>query len=449
MIPAVGYDGRRVGVLGLGRSGLAAARALAAGGARPALWDDGEAARTAAAAEGFDLADLREAATQRDLAALIVSPGVPHLFPQPHPAVDAALTAGTPLDNDIGLFFDWVGSLAPDRRPRVVAVTGSNGKSTTTALLAHALAALGAPVGLGGNIGRGVLDLAPLGGDGVYALELSSYQTDVARRLGADVAALTNFSPDHLDRHGGLGGYLAAKRRLFDAARARVIGVGEVEGRFLANACARASVVTVGPDAADLRYRAGRVDGPGYTIDLSAAPALPGAHNAQNAAVVLACLSALGFDPQAAAASFAAFPGLAHRLNRVAEINGVLFVNDSKATNADAASHALAAYRRIRWIAGGRPKEGGISPLAPFFDRIEKAYLIGEAAESFARTIGAAAPHAISGDLATAVAAAAAEAQPGDVVLFSPACASFDQFRDFEARGDAFVGAVRSLSTPS
>lgn len=446
MIPAVGYAGRRVGVLGFGRSGVAAARALAAGGAEPVIWDDGEASRARAAAEGLAVADLREPEAQRGLAALIVSPGFPHLYPKPHAAVAAALAVGTPLDNDIGLFFGWVASLPSDRRPRVAAVTGSNGKSTSTALLAHAAAALGAPTQLGGNIGRGVLDLDPLGPEGVYALELSSYQTDLARRLDADAAALTNFSPDHLDRHGGLGGYLAAKRRLLDQARRRVIGVDEIEGRYLANAYPRETVTTVGrAEGVDLRYAAGAVDSGAARHDLSGAAALPGAHNAQNAAIVAGLLAALGFDLPRAFESFASFGGLAHRLQRVAEIGGVLYVNDSKATNAEATAHALAAYGNIRWIAGGRQKEGGITALAPLFDRVTKAYLIGEAASDFAATLGDAAEHAILGDVDAAVAAAASEAAPGDVVLFSPACASFDQFTDFEARGAAFVAAVERL----
>ncbi len=460
MIAVRGYEGRRVGVLGLGRSGLAAARALRAGEAKPVLWDDGEAARAAAEAEGFAVEDLTREKPWADIPLLVVSPGVPHLPPAAHPAIRAAWAAGALVDNDVSLFFRAVQMTGA--RVRIVAVTGSNGKSTTTALIDHVLGAAGRPRQMGGNIGRGVLDLDPPADGETIVLELSSYQTDLARTLAPDVAVFLNLSPDHLDRHGGLGGYFAAKRRLFElgAPEALVIGVDDDFGRFLAAATDDPS-----EDGARLtRVSAGaKLKGPGRAIfmnrnhltewdgakqaaafDLREAKALPGAHNHQNACAAWAALRALGLGPKAIEAGMRSFPGLPHRLELVGEAKGVRFVNDSKATNADAAEKALLTYERIRWIAGGVPKEGGIAPLAPHFPRVAKAYLIGEAAPAFAETLGGH-PHALCGDLAAALALAAAEAEPGDVVLLSPACASFDQFRDFEARGDAFREAARRI----
>ncbi|TVQ57291.1 MAG: UDP-N-acetylmuramoyl-L-alanine--D-glutamate ligase [Rhodobacteraceae bacterium] len=457
MIAVRGYEGRRVGVLGLGRSGLATARALAAAGATPVCWDDGAAARDAAAAEGFAVEDLTREKPWADTPALIVSPGVPHLHPAPHPAILAACAAGATLDNDVGLFFRALGMT--DAAVRVVAVTGSNGKSTTTALIAHLLRSAGRPVQMGGNIGRGVLDLDPPADGETIVLELSSYQIDLARALAPDVAVFLNLSPDHLDRHGGMGGYFAAKRRLFDlgAAARFVIGVDEPYGRFLAATLRddpetgapvteiAASAKLKGQRAAVFMNKAFLTEWRGgaqaAALDLRAAPALIGAHNHQNACAAYAAARALGLGPKAIEAGLATFPGLAHRLQRLGEKDGVLFVNDSKATNADAAEKALTAFERVRWIAGGRPKEGGIEPLRPHFGRVAKAYLIGEAAAAFAATLGAT-PHALCGDLATAFAQAAAEAEPGEAVLLSPACASFDQFESFERRGEAFAALV-------
>ncbi|MEM8787619.1 MAG: UDP-N-acetylmuramoyl-L-alanine--D-glutamate ligase [Pseudomonadota bacterium] len=460
MIPVRGYADHKVAVLGLGRSGLSTARALRAGGAVPVCWDDGAAARAAAEAEGFALADLTRDAGWEGVVALIVSPGIPHLYPQPHPVVARAWALGVAVDNDIGLFFrscgtdDWD---LMDRPPRIVCVTGSNGKSTTTALIHHCLTRAGVAAQMGGNIGRGVLDLAPPGDGGVVVLELSSYQIELARALAPDLAVFLNFSPDHLDRHGGLGGYFAAKRRLFaeGGPERSVIGVDTVEGAYLANQMRE----EVGSGEPVIRVTAGKARA-GWTVaarkgflaewrrgrqaaslDLRDMANLPGAHNHQNAAAAYATLRSLGLAPRAIEAGLAGFPGLPHRCQIVARRGGVIFVNDSKATNADAAAQALAAFDRIRWIAGGRAKAGGIAPLSGFFSKIAKAYLIGEAASDFARTL-ADTPHAICGDLDSAVRTASAESEPGDTVLLAPACASFDQFDSFEARGDAFVAAV-------
>jgi UDP-N-acetylmuramoylalanine--D-glutamate ligase len=455
-----------VAVLGLGRSGLPAVAALAAGGADVIAWDDGAAARDRAAAEGVALADLTRPRAFEGVAALIVSPGIPHLYPAPHPAIAAAWDAGVAVDNDVGLFFrsfatpDWEEF---ERAPQVVAVTGSNGKSTTTALIGHVVAAAGRPVQVGGNIGRGVLDLDPAEDGMVVVLELSSYQTELARALQPDVAVFLNLTPDHLDRHGGLGGYFAAKARLFTQggpARA-VIGVDEDEGRFLANvmretAGAGDPVIAVsvarklGGDGWSVTARRGflaerRGGRQVAAVDLRDMASLPGAHNHQNACAAWAAARALGLGPKAIEAAMRGFEGLPHRSQHLGERRGVRIVNDSKATNADAAAKALGSFERVRWIAGGRAKAGGIGSLRPLFPRIAKAYLIGEAAAEFAATLGDV-PHVVSGTLEAATRAALAEAAPGETVLLAPACASFDQFASFEERGDAFVRLVREAT---
>jgi UDP-N-acetylmuramoylalanine--D-glutamate ligase len=464
MIPVRGLEGQKVAVLGLGRSGLTAARALAAGGARPVLWDDGAEAREKAAAEGFPLADLSREAAWDGLALLVTSPGIPHLYPAPHPAIARALDLGVPVDNDIGLFFrswgqpDWDSF---DRTPRVVAVTGSNGKSTTTALIHHILAEAGRPAQMAGNIGRGVLDLDPPEDGEVVVLELSSYQTELARALTPDVAVFTNLSPDHLDRHGGMGGYFAAKARLFTQGgpdRA-VVGVDEAEGRFLA------TQLSEGPaDDRVIRISSGtKLERFGWSVfarkgflsewrrgrqvasaDLRAIPGLPGAHNHQNACAAWAAARSLGLAPKEIEAAFSTFAGLPHRSQLVGERGGVRFVNDSKATNVDSAAKALQAFPRIRWIAGGLGKEGGIAALRPHLGSVVKAYLIGHSARDFALQVGDT-PHEICETMDRAVARAAAEAQPGETVLLAPAAASFDQYPNFEKRGEDFAARVAAI----
>ncbi len=462
MIPVQGYAGRRVGVLGLGRSGLATAAALQAGGAMPVLWDDSAEARDRV--QGFAVEDLTRDRAWAGLSLLVTSPGIPHLYPRPHPVIARALALGVPVDNDVGLFFRsfatpaWDGF---DQPPRVIAITGSNGKSTTTALTHHILAEAGRPVQMAGNIGRGVLDLDPGQDGGVVVLELSSYQTELARALTPDVAVFTNLTPDHLDRHGGMGGYFAAKARLFTAGgpdRA-VIGVDEEEGRFLAGALAQ------GPgDDRVIRVSSGqRLDGFGWavfarkghlaewrkgrqvaSVDLRGVPGLPGAHNHQNACAAWAAVRTLGIGPREIEAALHSFQGLPHRSQLVREIAGVRFVNDSKATNTDAAAKALAAFPRIRWIAGGLAKEGGIAALAPQMGSVVKAYLIGHSARDFALQLGST-PHEVCGTMDRAVARAAAEAGPGEVVLLAPAAASFDQYQNFEKRGEDFAARVMAL----
>ena len=459
MIPVQGYQGLTVGVLGLGRSGLATARALAAGGAIPLCWDDNPAARETAEAEGFAVADLTR--EMGSLATLVVSPGIPHLYPKPNPVIAAAYEAGVPVDNDIGLFFRSLGQgewMMHDTPPKVIAITGSNGKSTTTALIHHILEHAGREAQLAGNIGRGVLDIDPPGDGGVVVLELSSYQTDLARALTPDVAVFTNFSPDHLDRHGGIGGYFAAKRRLFaeGGPDRAIIGVDEAEGLYLADQLA----VAPADDRVIRISSARKLTGPGWqvfarkgflseyrkgkqvaSIDLREVKGLPGAHNHQNACAAFAACRTLGLSPRLIEDAFASFGGLPHRSQRIAEKDGVAYVNDSKATNVDSAAKALQAFHNIRWICGGLEKEGGLGPLLPHTSSVSKAYVIGREAANFAIQLTGIEAEVCT-DMETAVARAMAEAQPGDTVLLAPACASFDQYDSFEKRGEDFTNRV-------
>ena len=463
MIPVQGVEGQKVAVLGLGRSGLSAARSLVAGGAEVLVWDDGASGREAAKAEGLTVIDLTRPGALDGCDLLVTSPGIPHLYPAPHKAIAAAYEAGVPVDNDIGLFFRSLGAAGweeLDTPPRVIAVTGSNGKSTTSALIAHILEENGTPVQLAGNIGRGVLDIDPPVDGEVIVLELSSYQTDLARALTPDVAVFTNLSPDHLDRHGGLGGYFAAKRRLFaeGGPDRAVIGVDDPEGAYLAGQMSEGAA-----DGRLIRVSASRkLSGPGWhvfarkgflaewrkgrqigSIDLRGVPGLPGAHNHQNACCAYAAVRALGIAPRIIEKSFHSFKGLPHRSQLIAERNGVKFVNDSKATNVDAAAKALAAFPKIRWICGGLEKDGGLEALTPALGSVVKAYVIGREAEKFALQLTDTESE-ICTTMAVAVARAAAEAEPGDVVLLAPAAASFDQYDNFELRGDDFVACVKA-----
>jgi UDP-N-acetylmuramoylalanine--D-glutamate ligase len=462
MITVQGLRGARVAVLGLGRSGLSAALALREGEATPICWDDNEAARGAAEAEGLICQDLKKHGAFDDIARLIVSPGIPHLYPTPNPVVAAALKAGVPVDNDIGLFFqsfatpEWHNF---ENTPRVIAVTGSNGKSTTSALIHHILTHANRPCQLAGNIGRGVLDIDPAIDGEVVVLELSSYQTELARSLTPDVAVFTNLSPDHLDRHAGMGGYFAAKRRLFaeGGPDRAVIGVDEVEGQFLANQLSEGAVddrvirVSVeekltGPGWQVFarkgflsEYRKGRQAG---SIDLRNIAGLPGAHNHQNACAAYAACRALGIAPKVIEVAFHSFGGLPHRSQTIAEANGVRYVNDSKATNVDSAAKALQAFKNIRWICGGLQKEGGLEPLNAVSGDVKKAYVIGREAAQFAMQLTCETQVCTTMD--AAVSAAMADATDGDVVLLAPAAASFDQYDSFERRGDDFIAEVRA-----
>jgi UDP-N-acetylmuramoylalanine--D-glutamate ligase len=466
MIPVSGFEGQTVAILGLGRTGRAAAAALQAGGARAIVWDDGAAARDAAADDGLDVVDLSKPDAMDGIASLIVSPGIPHLYPSPNPIITAAWAAGVPVDNDIGMFFrsfatrDWDSF---DVAPRVIAITGSNGKSTTSALIHHILIENGRPAQLAGNIGRGVLDIDPAQDGGVVVLELSSYQTELARALTPDVAVFTNLSADHLDRHAGLGGYFAAKRRLLaeGGPDRAVIGVDEPEGQFLCN-----QLIQGPQDDRVIRVSSGqKLTGPGWavfarkgylseyrkgrqvgSIDLRDIKGLPGAHNHQNACAAYAACRTLGLGPKGIEAAMHSYPGLPHRSQLVAERGGVRFVNDSKATNVDSAAKALQAFDKIRWICGGLQKDGGLDGVLPHLGRVAKAYVIGREATDFARQLIDTETE-ICTTMATAVSRAAADAQPGEVVLLAPAAASFDQYDNFEKRGEDFMACVTDAIT--
>ena len=454
MIPVPGFEGRRVAVFGLGRSGITAARALQAGGAIPILWDDGVSGRMQAEAEGFVVEDLTRA-DWSGFAALVLSPGAPLTHPKPHWTVERAHAAGVPVIGDVELFARALDALPQGQRPRVVAITGTNGKSTTTALIGWVLKSAGLSVHIGGNIGIGVLALPAPTPEAVYVIEVSSYQLDLTTTFAPDVAILTNISPDHLDRHGGMEGYVAAKRRIFqaqDGEALALVGVDEVWGQGIA-ADLRAQgrrVETVSTSAAAEGYLAepGQLSLNGQLVaNLSAARSLPGRHNAQNAAFAYAAARALGVSHDAAVEGLLTFPGLAHRMEAVGRLGSIRFINDSKGTNADAARQALASYPSVFWIAGGKAKEGGIDSLRDLFPRVAKAYLIGEAADAFSVTL-ADTPHVVAHTMERAVELAAADAAKAggeQVVLLSPACASFDQFPDFEVRGEAFRAAVLAL----
>ena len=461
MIPVRGYEGSRVAVLGLGRSGLSAARSLEAGGATPICWDDNEAARAKAEEYGFEVLDLARDGAFHGIASLIVSPGIPHLYPAPNRIVAAAQAAGVPVDNDIGLFFrsfasgDWNDFEQP---PRVICVTGSNGKSTTCALIHHILTEAGRASQLAGNIGRGVLDIDPPEDGGAVVLELSSYQTELARALTPDIAVFTNLSPDHLDRHAGLGGYFAAKRRLFaeGGPDRAIIGVDEAEGRFLAGQLSEGAgddrVIQISVDRKLTgpgwqvfarkgflsEYRKGRQTG---SIDLRKIKGLPGAHNHQNACAAYAVCRTMGLAPRVIEDAMHSYPGLPHRSQLIAEANGVSYVNDSKATNVDSALKALQAFQNIRWICGGLEKEGGLSALAPALKNVSRAYVIGREAAQFAMQLEGCETEVCT-TMEGAVRRAHADALPGDTVLLAPGAASFDQYDSFEQRGDDFAACV-------
>ena len=394
-------------------------------------------------------------------ARLVLSPGVPLTHPQPHAVVKAARAADVPVLGDVELFADAVRNMV--ETPKIVAVTGTNGKSTTSALIAHLLATGGAAVRLGGNIGHAVLDLdmPAQGAQTVYVLELSSYQIDLLETLAPDVAVLTNLSPDHLDRHGDMAGYVAAKSRLFDMlapCATAVIGCDDDESRAIADALGAESrqisrIATSGD--ADICWRDGTLmTGKDILADLNNAPALRGAHNGQNAAAATAVLGALGYGTKHLQQALESFPGLAHRLQPVGAFENLIFVNDSKATNAGATQHALAAYENIYWIVGGRAKDDGLSGLDAFYKNVRAAFLIGEAAAQFQNVLESHFTCHMSETLDKAVCDAAEHARADATkdsgkdalvqatVLLSPACASFDQFPDFEARGDAFCAAI-------
>ena len=456
MIPATSFKGRRVALFGVGGSGLATARALLEGGADVVAWDDNPDSVAKAAADGIATQDLR-GAEWHTFASFVLSPGVPLTHPKPHWTVELARAAGVEVIGDIELFSRERMAVAPDAP--FIAITGTNGKSTTTALTAHILKSAGRDAQMGGNIGRAVMTLYPLTPDRFYVVECSSYQIDLAPSINPTAGVLLNLTPDHLDRHGTMQHYAAIKERLVAGSATAIVGVDDTWCAQIADRLERA-----GRDVVRISKRLPLTDGlfaDGTNLMqashgryeriafLEGIGSLRGQHNAQNAlAAVAACLR-VGLDLGEIQAGLESFPGLAHRMEQVGRKDHVLFVNDSKATNADAAAPALSSFPRIYWIAGGLPKEGGIEPLRGYFSRVAKAYLIGEAAPAFSATLGEAVPYEIAGTLAAAVDHAARDAAldaSGEaVVLLSPACASFDQFKNFEVRGAAFRQAVNAI----
>ncbi len=468
MIPVTTFAGKKVAVFGLGGSGLVSASALLAGGADVVAFDDDPASVAKANAAGIPTADLRQIDWAK-IAALVLAPGVALTHPQPHWVVGLARNAGVEVIGDIELFCRERARQAPDSP--FVAVTGTNGKSTTTALIAHLAAAAGMDAQLGGNIGTAILSLAPPRAGHiqplrVHVIECSSYQIDLAPSLDPSIGILINLSADHLDRHGTMENYAAVKERLVagvprqgTAQETAIIGVDDEWSQKIAVrlAQARKHVVRISvrrPLSNGLFVDGGRImratgAGASEIAELGGIGSLRGRHNAQNAACAAAAALALGLEPKAIAAGLRSFPGMPHRMEEVGRRGAVLFVNDSKATNADSAAQALACFGDIFWIAGGRPKSGGIESLRSFFPRIRKAYLIGEAAKEFAATLGNDVPHEIAGTLDEALAAAARDTEASSagepVVLLSPACASFDQYRNFEIRGHHFRDLVTGL----
>jgi UDP-N-acetylmuramoylalanine--D-glutamate ligase len=459
MIPVTSFAGKTVAVFGLGGSGLASCHALRDGGAEVIACDDSIDRMVEATRANFITADLRTVSWQ-NFAALILTPGVPLTHPVPHWTVLKAREAGVEVIGDVELFCRERALHAPDAP--FIAITGTNGKSTTTALIAHLMREAGFDTHMGGNIGTAILSLEPPAKGRVHVIEMSSYQIDLTPSLNPGVGILLNVTPDHIDRHGTLEHYAAVKERLVQGVSGQgtaIVGVDDDWCRAVADRAEAAgrNVVRVSVEGplqngltADGATIVSNVDGVRHPlVDLAGIGSLRGLHNAQNAACAAAAAIALGVDVDVLQQGLRSFPGLAHRMEQVGRQGATLFVNDSKGTNADATAKALSSFPDIFWIAGGKAKEGGIESLAEFFPRIRKAYLIGEAASEFARTLDGKVDYEISVTLDVAVTAAARDAAASDVtepvVLLSPACASFDQFRNFEIRGDRFRELVRAL----
>jgi UDP-N-acetylmuramoylalanine--D-glutamate ligase len=450
------FKGRKVALFGLGGSGLATAEALVAGGADVSAWDDNPDSVAKAASRGIGTADLRSVDWSA-FAAFVLSPGVPLTHPKPHWTVDLAHAAGVETIGDVELFVRERRVLSPDCP--FIAITGTNGKSTTTALIAHILKSSSRDTQLGGNIGTAVLTLDPPAPDRFYVVECSSYQIDLAPTINPTAGILLNLTPDHLDRHGTMQHYADVKERLVAGSKTAIIGDDDSFCSLIADRIEKAGVDVVrisrrhalenglyAEGTKILRAKNGKAEA---VADLDGIQTLRGSHNSQNACAAIAACLAVGVSVAEIQSGLRSFPGLMHRMQPIGRRGAVTFVNDSKATNAEAAAPALSSYDRIYWIAGGLPKEGGITSLKPLYNRIAKAYLIGEAAPQFAATLGTDVPYEISGTLDNAVRHAAADAErdevPGAVVMLSPACASFDQFKNFEVRGDHFVSLVAAL----
>ncbi len=428
--------GRSYAVFGLARSGIATARALVAGGAQVSCWDDGAASREVAANEGLPLVDLTTA-DWSEFQSLVLAPGVPLTHPVPHWTVEKAKAAGVEIIGDIELFFRERAIVCPEAT--VVAITGTNGKSTTTALITHILREAGRDVAMGGNIGVGVLALPPPAKDRIHLLELSSFQIDLTPMLNPSVGVLLNITPDHLDRHGSMENYAAIKARIVETSNAAVIGTSDGYCRAI---LARREAAH--PDTSDITD-----DSRAQTAEhIRGVPSLRGAHNVENAAFAFEVCRILQIENVRTAMK--TFPGLAHRMEQIGRVGRALVINDSKATNADSTEKALASFPQdIFWIAGGVQKEGGIAPLSPYFDRVSKVYLVGTSSPEFAATLDGKLPYEDCQTLGAAIAAAvrdaAASSAAEPVVLLSPACASYDQYKSFEHRGDHFRALVQAL----
>ena len=456
MIPVTTYQDRPVAVFGLGASGMVAANALQAGAAKVDVWDDSADRRETAQATGLSAVDLY-AADMENYDTLLVAPGVPLTHPTPHALVTKANDSGVSICGDIELFAQMRAQLPGHQ---VVAITGTNGKSTTTALITHILNVAGGKAVACGNIGTPILELDPLAEGGVYVIEMSSYQIDLTHTLKPDLAILLNVAPDHLDRHGDIENYAAVKRRLLEDQSAdglAIVGIDDVWGQAAIEQLKRAgrsNVVSVsversleyGVYARDGLVFDARVSDTSPVLDLRDIVSLPGSHNWQNAAVAYAAATALGLSTAQIQQAMEQFPGLAHRSEFIAEAEGLSFVNDSKATNVDAAVKALSSFDNIHWIAGGRSKDEPLVPIADYAGNIAKAYLIGEAQDDMAESLSAMGVEAVKCDTldnAFSQAVANGKAEAMATILLSPACASFDQFANFEIRGEAFRALVK------
>ncbi len=465
MIAAVGFAQKTVAVMGLGRTGLSAARALLLGDAKVVAWDDNGQNRDAAMAAGIVCQDLAKR-DWADISALVLSPGIPHTHPKPHHVVELACAVNVPIIGDTELFAMAINARPPEERPLIIGITGTNGKSTTTALLTHILRECGRDAHAGGNIGMGCMDLPPPMRGMVYVLELSSYQLELTNSLRCNGAILLNISADHLERHGGFEGYMAAKCRIFSGQTQDDVAIVSMDDPHSQSICmaqraaARAGVIPISANgtlscgisfAAGNLYSASR-DTTQKMASLGNAPALHGRHNGANAAAAFAAARHAGIAAESIAAAMQTFAGLEHRMEAVGAVHGVRFINDSKATNAQASLQALGSFDNIFWIAGGQAKAGGLAGLEPVFGHVRKAYLIGDAQREFAKQLKEKVPLSRCGNLEKAVLEAYVDARESEhkdpVVMLSPACASFDQFADFEARGDTFRRAVAALGEP-
>lgn len=454
MIPIVEFSGKTVAVLGLGRTGLSAARALTAGGAKVIGWDDMPARRQEAISAVFEICDLSRR-DMSDLSALILSPGIAHTFPKPNHIVALARACGVPILGDVELLARLLADLPDSRRPKLIGITGTNGKSTTTALVTHILQSAKLDAKSGGNIGRACLDLPKLRKGQIHVLELSSYQLEITTSLRCDIACLLNISPDHLERHGGMENYAQAKAQIFANQQQQdlaVIGVDDPNSLAILSeisdgpgqVCAISASTTL---SRGVYVAAGKlIDATGdqgfQVADLAQAPGLRGRHNWQNAAAAYAITRHLGLPAEKITKALYSFTGLAHRMEPLGQLGTVLFVNDSKATNGQAAAKSLASFTDIYWIAGGLAKPDGLGPVLPFASNIRQAYLIGDAADAFQSDLEGHCLSQVCKTLDQAFATALQDAQASDgsepVILLAPACASFDQFDDFEHRGDHF-----------